>query len=470
MRYVGHRRMPRIEKLMGMFAAALLFSCSGNLMAAETGMAAAVNAKICLNCHKPDAGNLRGEFESVSTTAQTLQIKVDGVNEVIRFDKNSLKILNPPAGDNLDKQLHAIAKGHQVRAEYTVKEGGKFMSLLSVKPPVKIPPEKLIKLDELEKLVAFGPEKGKYTLIDSRPYPKFQEGAIPTAISIPYTSLKKMLDKLPSDKNAFLVLYCAGLTCALSPNSANELAAMGYTNAKVYHEGVPGWIIRNYTVLTPQSYKEAWVDKENPAILLDVRPAAEIAKGFIKGAVALSPDKLDEILKSFPDKKLKAPVILYDATGSDRAAEVAKKIIAKGYTNTKLLTGGFNAWSALNYPVATGQSASKVAYIPKPKPGTLSRDEFTKLAKSHPEDTVFLDVRDASEVREGGLKGALNVPAEQLQQKLAELDKNKRIITFCNTGTRAEMGYSILKNAGYTANFYEGIIDFQKDGSFSFDD
>jgi rhodanese-related sulfurtransferase len=448
----------------------LLIAFNGILMAAEPVKAGPMSAKICLNCHKPVDGRIMGHFDSVSMSAQSLQIEIDGKNEVVRFDGKNLKLLNPPSDGNLDKQLHAIKKGHQIRADYAETAGVKFISLLSVKPPLKVSPEQLMKIDEMEKLVALGPEKGKYTLIDSRPLPKFQEGAIPSAINIPYPSLKKMTDKLPKDKQSQIVLYCAGVTCALSPNSAKELSAMGYTNIRIYHDGMPDWAKRNYTVLTPQSYKEAWVDKENPAILLDIRPVSEIAKGFIKGAVALSPDKLDELLKAFPDKKLKAPIVVYDEAGGDKAAEFARKLISKGYNNTKLLTGGFHAWRAVNYPVATGQPESKVTYIPKPKPGTVTRDEFSKLAKALPADTVFVDVRDASEVREGGLKGSLNLPAEQLQQRLVELDRNKRIITYCNTGTRAEMGYSILKNAGYNANFYEGIIDFQKDGSFSFDD
>jgi len=61
----------------------------------------------------------------------------------------------------------------------------------------------------VEKLVA-GQEK--YTLIDARPALKFQEGAIPTAINIPFPAFQKNLDKLPKDKNELIVYYCAGAT------------------------------------------------------------------------------------------------------------------------------------------------------------------------------------------------------------------------------------------------------------------
>ncbi|MGD9314341.1 MAG: rhodanese-like domain-containing protein [Desulfobacterales bacterium] len=48
-------------------------------------------------------------------------------------------------------------------------------------------------------------------LIDSRPYmPKFANGHIPTAISIPDSQFDKMTDQLPEDKNTLLIFYCEG--------------------------------------------------------------------------------------------------------------------------------------------------------------------------------------------------------------------------------------------------------------------
>ena len=60
----------------------------------------------------------------------------------------------------------------------------------------------------MEKLVAQGPEKGKYLLIDARPAPRFMEGAIPTAINIPFVAFDKMVDRLPKDKSTLIIYYC----------------------------------------------------------------------------------------------------------------------------------------------------------------------------------------------------------------------------------------------------------------------
>ena len=57
------------------------------------------------------------------------------------------------------------------------------------------------------------PQQDGVMIIDSRPYkPKYANGHIPTAVSIPGSQFDKMTDKLPADKNALLIFYCGGPT------------------------------------------------------------------------------------------------------------------------------------------------------------------------------------------------------------------------------------------------------------------
>jgi hypothetical protein len=50
-------------------------------------------------------------------------------------------------------------------------------------------------------------------IIDARPYkPKYVNGHIPTAVSIPDSQFDKLTDKLPADKNTLLIFYCGGPT------------------------------------------------------------------------------------------------------------------------------------------------------------------------------------------------------------------------------------------------------------------
>ncbi len=169
-------------------------------------------AKLCGNCHQPQPGTIRGNFDSVAYKTKSIQVKIDEVTEILRFDEK-LTILNVQApADSPDQPLRSLKKGKEVRIEYTEKDGKKFATLVSAKIPIKVAPEKMIKTEDVEKLVAQGPEKGKYMLIDARPLPRFQEGSIPTAVNIPFPAFDKNKGKLPPDNATLIVYYCAGVT------------------------------------------------------------------------------------------------------------------------------------------------------------------------------------------------------------------------------------------------------------------
>lgn len=165
-----------------------------------------VIAKICMNCHQAQAGSLRGNFDGISPKA--IQIKIDDTTEVVKYDPSSITLVNMPQGSG----FRDIKKGKEIHIGYTEKDGVRTATLLSLKPPIKVAPEKLMSTAEVEKLVAMGPEKGKYMLIDARPAPRFMEGAIPTAVNIPFPAFDKMADKLPKDKSSLIIYYCGGST------------------------------------------------------------------------------------------------------------------------------------------------------------------------------------------------------------------------------------------------------------------
>ncbi len=362
--------------------------------------------------------------------------------------------------------MRDIAKGREARIEYTDKDGQKLATLISFKGPIKIAPEKLVQYAEVERLVALGPQEGKYTLIDSRPPPRLAEGTIPTAINLPYPAFDKFVDRLPQDKSRLTIFFCQGVTCMMSPNSLRRAEAMGYTNVRVYREGYPEWVERNVGVITAKDLKEAWIDKQIPHVLVDARPAATAREGFIPGAVSLPPSALRAALPSLPDPKLKAPIMVYDVDGSTAATHVARVIKASGQPNVVTVIGGIDAWKAAKYQVATGSPAAKVAYAPKPRPGSLPAEEFVRLAKAMPADVVILDVRNADEAKNGMLKGAKLLPEEELGARMAEVPKDKRIVTHCATGVRAEMAYHQLKEKGYNVAFLNADIAIKKDGTF----
>ena len=149
------------------------------------------------------------------------------------------------------------------------------------------------------------------------------------------------------------------------------------------------------------------------------------------------------------------------------AVTVAKALIKAGQQNVMVLEGGMIGWQSAGYAIESGvPEATRIAYAPKPRAGSIPMAEFTTLAKKTPADVLILDVRNADEASDGMIKGALLIPDEELTARMGEVPKDKRIVTHCLTGIRAEMAYHKLKEAGYNAAFLNNEIDIGKDGSF----
>jgi rhodanese-related sulfurtransferase len=445
-----------IRFLAPLGAVAMVLAVAGPSVAAPLD---GKQAKICFTCHKVvEPGTIRGHFDEASMKSSSFQMKVDGDVEVLSFDPAALKVVNATESGDLDKVLKGIKKGAEARAVYTVDGNVKRVSVLSLKPKLVVPDEKQVKTAELEKLVAKGPVKGKYFLFDARPAPKYAEGHIPTAENLPFPAFEKEKGKLPADKSALVIFYCAGVTCAMSPAARDAAEKLGYTNAKIYHEGIPVWAKAHALALSPKLLKEAWLDKEQPIIVLDAR--RKTAGGVIPGAAAFPEASKAALDKLYPFRKMKPPVVVYDDDGASRAPAVAKAVVEAGYP-AMVLTGGLKAWKGAGYGLAGVAPAGAITYVPKPKPGELPVSEFKALVAALPADTVLLDVRNSDEVAGGAFKGSVHIPADQVASRTAELPKEKRIVAHCSTGLRAEMAYNVLKGAGYTRiAFLDATVDF----------
>lgn len=158
-------------------------------------------AQPCKQCHQEAPDVVRGTMVAVSEKFKTVQVSVGKLVWVITY------------GDDLRltgaEKLSAIPKDKEVAVSFADKSGKPTATALSVKPPAKLPAEKLVSVEELARLVA----AGNFTLLDSRPAPRYLEGHIPGALNMPLPAFDTLRDKvLPKDKGALVVFYCAGVT------------------------------------------------------------------------------------------------------------------------------------------------------------------------------------------------------------------------------------------------------------------
>ncbi|MEX2379544.1 MAG: rhodanese-like domain-containing protein [Vicingaceae bacterium] len=73
------------------------------------------------------------------------------------------------------------------------------------------------------------------------------------------------------------------------------------------------------------------------------------------------------------------------------------------------------------------------------------------------EGAVVLDVRSPMEFNGGHYREAMNIPLDQLEQKVNQLtDKNKPILTCCVSGARSGTAKRILESKGFTRVYNGG--------------
>jgi len=66
------------------------------------------------------------------------------------------------------------------------------------------------------------------------------------------------------------------------------------------------------------------------------------------------------------------------------------------------------------------------------------------------EGAYLVDVRTPAEFVQGSVKGAVNIPLDQLQKKLDAFKGKKNIVVFCRSGNRSNQAKAILEQNGFT--------------------
>lgn len=68
---------------------------------------------------------------------------------------------------------------------------------------------------------------------------------------------------------------------------------------------------------------------------------------------------------------------------------------------------------------------------------------------SLPEDAIVLDVRTLEENQTCALPQSVNIPLQQLRERVGELDSSRPVYVYCRSGFRSYLGYRVLKGLGF---------------------
>jgi rhodanese-related sulfurtransferase len=240
----------------------------------------------------------------------------------------------------------------------------------------------------------------------------------------------------------------------------------------VFHAGLPAWKKAGEAVVSNLAGLEGYNKTEASYILIDLRPKKLVEQGHIPNAVALPDGGLDALKAQFPKFK-GAAIILYNQDGNvASAADAYKKIQGWDYKQVSVLAGGFQAWEKAGNKIAKGPAAGMITYVRKLVPGEVELAVFKAQLDKPSTGAIVLDVRNASEAKDGALPSSVNVPLDELEQRLSDIPKDKTVLIHCGTGARAEMAYNVLKKAGFNVKYLKAKVEFDKEhkGKYTIED
>lgn len=89
-----------------------------------------------------------------------------------------------------------------------------------------------------------------------------------------------------------------------------------------------------------------------------------------------------------------------------------------------------------------------VGYLAFKPGGEVSGSEARRLVA---DGARLVDVRTPGEFAAGHLPGAVNIPVQELDRRMAELDaKDRPIVLYCRSGNRSGHAARMLEGAGYS--------------------
>ncbi|MDH5359335.1 MAG: rhodanese-like domain-containing protein [Gammaproteobacteria bacterium] len=256
-------------------------------------------------------------------------------------------------------------------------------------------------------------------------------------------------------------------------------------------------------LFAPQAYAESlrvspeWLNNNlhsKDLIIIDSRTENDYEIEHIAGAISLSheltyqqkqqggnivePDVMQKILQHRGIDNTKK-VVVYDGGEMFDASRVFWALEVYGIKDVKVLTPGYQYWSAKSYSVNSDIPRLEPGnYVPSIDHRKIASKFATQLATNSP-GKVIVDARsynaysgkESTAKRFGHIPSAISIPVsvnlmkmdgvpslrglKELADVYAHLPKDKKVILYCEVGRVSSTNYLILRELGYDVANYD---------------
>lgn len=173
--------------------------------------------------------------------------------------------------------------------------------------------------------------------------------------------------------------------------------------------------------------------KQDDITVLDTRKATDFTKEFIPGSISIG---LEGRFAEWAGSLLPfgKPIMLVTEAGKEQ--ETVIRLARVGFSDIRgYLDGGVQAWKKAGYPI-----------------DMIIDIEADELAMDMPYDQhlVVVDVRGEAEFADGHVRGAVNIPLNELTDpgSMANFEEHHNLYVHCGSGYRSVTAASLMKRQG----------------------
>jgi hydroxyacylglutathione hydrolase len=174
---------------------------------------------------------------------------------------------------------------------------------------------------------------------------------------------------------------------------------------------------------------------EQGAPVVDTRQAAEFAHGAVPGTINITANRAFTTWAGWILPYDRDFYLIVDDRRAQMVDELVRDLAGIGLDRIAGYFGGevVDGW---------GASKGQLQTIP-----SLTPADVAEQVRSN--DKVILDVRGEGEYRAGHIRGSLNLPLGELEQRIGEIPRDRQVIVHCQTGARGAIAASLLRARGF---------------------